>query len=231
MSSLDGHPVKCGEAYATPKSNYRQPEPGGSAEPEPPPKVELSIGPPRDLDTDGSRIFQVSGSSVELSGRVSPKGALVKIARAKFDSSGSGQGFAPFRRIRVTNGRLRITVPLDAKSIEYRITGSAPGYKSASDILEFEVSGGGGGSRPSAPNESGQSFSGNGGKNLGRVKVATDSVLRWTNDGDVFQIFDDEGGLFVNSQAHEGDTAVAAGTYTNVQINAIGNWTIQIQPR
>jgi PKD repeat protein len=32
-----------------------------------------------------------------------------------------------------------------------------------------------------------QKFSGNGGKTI-RVRVAKDSALRWTNDGDIFQI-------------------------------------------
>jgi hypothetical protein len=78
---------------------------------------------------------------------------------------------------------------------------------------------------------SGKSFSGNGGKNLGTITVARDSVLKWTNDGDIFQMWDDDFGFNVNSQGHSGDTALSAGTYKNVTVNAIGNWTIQIVPR
>jgi len=75
-----------------------------------------------------------------------------------------------------------------------------------------------------------QSFEGNGGKNLGTITVDAPSTLKWTNDGDLFQIFDEEGGITVNSQAHSGDTHVDSGTYHRVEVNAIGNWTIRITP-
>lgn len=75
-----------------------------------------------------------------------------------------------------------------------------------------------------------QTFSGNGGKNLGTITVAEDSILEWTNDGDIFQIFDAEFGVPVNSQANSGDTALSAGTYRDFQVNAVGNWTITIRP-
>ena len=76
-----------------------------------------------------------------------------------------------------------------------------------------------------------QRFSGNGGKNLGTIKVPTDSTLTWTCDGDIFSVRGESSlGIFVNSQAHSGDSAVAAGTYTGVLVNAIGNWTITIAP-
>jgi hypothetical protein len=74
------------------------------------------------------------------------------------------------------------------------------------------------------------SFTGNGGKRLGTIKVSADSTLKWTNSGDLFSVTDDAGGIFVNSDAHKGDTAVDAGTYKNVVINAIGDWTITIAP-
>src|SRR5205814_7328 len=73
-------------------------------------------------------------------------------------------------------------------------------------------------------------FAGNGGKRLGTVRVKHASRLTWTNDGDVFTILDSTSGLFVNSQAHSGDSAVDAGTYTNVVVAAVGNWTIAITP-
>jgi TolA-binding protein len=82
----------------------------------------------------------------------------------------------------------------------------------------------------SAPAGDEQSFSGNGGKNLGSITVPSDSVLEWTNDGEIMQIFDDEMAIGVNSQGHEGDTVVPAGTYENVEVNAMGNWTITIRP-
>jgi hypothetical protein len=76
------------------------------------------------------------------------------------------------------------------------------------------------------------SFSGNGGETLPAFVVGHDSTLRWTNDGDIFQIFDmnpnDFGSIGVNSQAHSGSTAVSAGRYSKIEVNAIGNWTITI---
>jgi hypothetical protein len=83
----------------------------------------------------------------------------------------------------------------------------------------------------SGGSDSAKSFSGNGGKNIGTIKVSEESVLRWTNDGDIFQMWDDSFGMSVNSQAGSGDTVLQAGTYENVEVNAIGNWTIEIEPR
>jgi hypothetical protein len=75
------------------------------------------------------------------------------------------------------------------------------------------------------------SYSGNGGKNLGTIDVASDSDLNWTHDGAVFQIFDDENAVEVNSQGHSGTSVISAGTYHHFQVNADGNWTIKIAPR
>jgi hypothetical protein len=82
-----------------------------------------------------------------------------------------------------------------------------------------------------APSSEVQTFTGNGGKNLGTIEVAEESLLEWTNDGDIFQIFGDDIAIMVNSQASSGDTVVPAGSYSNVSVNAIGNWTITIGPR
>jgi hypothetical protein len=84
---------------------------------------------------------------------------------------------------------------------------------------------------PAPSGGSGKSFSGNGGKSLGTITITEDSVLKWTNDDDIFQMWDDDFGFNVNSQGHSGDTALSPGTYKNVTVNAIGNWTIQIVPR
>lgn len=75
------------------------------------------------------------------------------------------------------------------------------------------------------------SFSGNGGKTLPPVEVTEPSTLKWTNDGDIFQVFPKEmdSSLTINSQASSGDTHVEPGTYT-LDVNAIGNWTIEIVP-
>jgi len=74
-------------------------------------------------------------------------------------------------------------------------------------------------------------FSGNGGKNLGTIKLPKDSRLTWTNDGDLFTVMDEELGFSVNSQGKRGSSEVEAGTYRKVGVNAIGNWTMTIKPR
>jgi hypothetical protein len=80
----------------------------------------------------------------------------------------------------------------------------------------------------STPSSGGLSWSGNGGQNMGTITVPQDSTIRWTNDGGLFSILDDENSVEVNSQAHSGQSAISAGTYHHFQVNAVGNWTIQI---
>jgi hypothetical protein len=72
------------------------------------------------------------------------------------------------------------------------------------------------------------SYAGNGGKTLPPVTIHRDSKLTWTNDGTIFQVYTGSG-VPVNSQAHSGNTYLPAGRYT-FQINAVGNWTIEIKP-
>jgi hypothetical protein len=87
---------------------------------------------------------------------------------------------------------------------------------------------------PSVPASGGagvQTFSGNGSKNLADITVAKDSVVEWTNDGGLFQVFDSNLGIGINSQGHSGTSDLAAGTYTKVSVNAAGNWTIKIVPK
>jgi hypothetical protein len=80
---------------------------------------------------------------------------------------------------------------------------------------------------PSPPTQSNSpSFSGNGGKNIGTINVASDSTIRWTDDGGLFQVLD----FGINSQGQSGTSALAAGTYRNVEVNALGNWTLKIVP-
>jgi hypothetical protein len=84
--------------------------------------------------------------------------------------------------------------------------------------------------RCSSAATSGTKFAGDGGKNLGTIKVARESVLTWTNTGAIFQIFTDDG-VPVNSQAHRGTTVLDAGTYSHFQVNGIGTWTISIKAK
>jgi hypothetical protein len=69
-------------------------------------------------------------------------------------------------------------------------------------------------------------FSGNGSTTLAPITIP-DSTLSWTDDGGLFQILTD--GINVNSQGSSGSTFVPAGTYT-IDVNAIGNWTINLAP-
>lgn len=81
---------------------------------------------------------------------------------------------------------------------------------------------------PPPPAASARRFSGNGGKTLPPMTLADDSTLVWTATGGIFQIFEDNLGVPVNSQASHGETFVPAGRYT-FQINAIGDWTIEFR--
>jgi hypothetical protein len=77
----------------------------------------------------------------------------------------------------------------------------------------------------------GLSWSGNGGEHIGTINVPQDSEIQWTNDGSIFQVFDNENGPEVNSQASSGQSAISAGTYHGFEVNAVGNWTIKIVPQ
>lgn len=84
---------------------------------------------------------------------------------------------------------------------------------------------------PAPPSSAVQSFSGNGGKVLGTINVRHDSTLLWTDDGDFFATNDDEDAIGVDSSGHSGSSFLAPGSYRNVSINAVGNWTMKIVPK
>jgi hypothetical protein len=74
-------------------------------------------------------------------------------------------------------------------------------------------------------------FSGDGGKTLAPFRVRRPSTMRWTNTGDIFQIFNagaSNNGA-VNSSGHRGTSYIPVGRY-RLQVNAIGRWSIAIQP-
>lgn len=73
-------------------------------------------------------------------------------------------------------------------------------------------------------------FSGNGLRRLPELNVLKTSVLSWTNDGPLFQVFARHGGgVLVNSQGHRGETIIDADVY-DLEINALGNWRMAIRP-
>jgi heme-binding NEAT domain protein len=77
-----------------------------------------------------------------------------------------------------------------------------------------------------------QTFTGNGTETIGTVVVpAGGAIIKWTNNGAVFQIYDDTDVVEVNSQAHAGQSAINAGAYRGFEVNAIGSWTVDIVPK
>jgi len=98
-----------------------------------------------------------------------------------------------------------------------------------------EAGGRGSEARPAPPPSPGkvQTFSGNGGKSLGTIKVPTESVLEWTTDGALFQVFTSSGDTPapVNSQGGSGNAVLSKGDYDEFKVNALGNWTMKIRPR
>jgi hypothetical protein len=207
-------------------------------------KVELTVDIPGDPFVGFGTTTR--SSHYLLRGTVEPEGATVSVAEANRNTSGAdASGWADERDAAVRNGRWRLRVPVRNRADDnsYRITAQSDTHRRArlyvgiARKLPIDEERATGERRPALREERRQkrigkathSFSGNGRKNLGTVRVPEDLTLRWTCDGGVFQIVAD-GGLFVNSHRSSGKSAVAAGTYHNVVVNAIGNWTITIKP-
>jgi hypothetical protein len=207
-------------------------------------KVELTV----DIPGDPFVGFRTTTRSSQylLRGTVQPDGATVSVAEANRSTSGAdASGWAEERDAAVRHGRWRLRVPVRNRGDDnsYRITAQSNPHRPTRLYVEIvrklpigqESAMRGRRAqlreerRQKRIGEATRSFSGNGRKNLGTVRVPEDLTLRWTSDGGVFQIFAD-GGLLVDSHGDSGTSAVAAGTYHNVVVNAIGNWTITIKP-
>ena len=74
-----------------------------------------------------------------------------------------------------------------------------------------------------------QSFSGGGSKNLGTVKVTGPSSMRWTSEGENFAITSTNGEL-LSSEGHKGTASLAAGSYSNFEVQSDSAWTLKITP-
>jgi hypothetical protein len=79
------------------------------------------------------------------------------------------------------------------------------------------------------------SFSGTGVKEIGKpaaLRIPTDSTLKWTNDGALFQIIPASIHVQspVNSREHSGEAKLRKGAYHGFLVNAIGHWTLTIVP-
>jgi hypothetical protein len=207
-------------------------------------KVELSVDIPGDPFVGFGTTTR--SSHYLLRGTVEPEGATVSVAEGNRNRSGAdASGWAQERDAAVRNGRWRLRIPVRNRGDDnsYRITAQSGTHRPTRLYvgivrkLPIDQQGATRGRRAQVRKERRQKrtgkatrvYSGNGRKKLGTIRVPKDLTLRWTSDGGVFQIAAD-GGLFVNSQGSSGTSAVAAGTYHNVVVNAIGNWTITIRP-
>jgi hypothetical protein len=88
--------------------------------------------------------------------------------------------------------------------------------------------------KPAPPASSGNSYSGNGEKNIGTLVVSRESLLQWHASGGTFGILNDPSDndtIDVSSQAPSGETTVSAGTYHKVDILAIGDWGFTLVPK
>ena len=85
-----------------------------------------------------------------------------------------------------------------------------------------------------SPKAKAKRFAGNGGKTIPAFELEEDSTLTWTATGGLFQIFDQptggpNAGVPVNSQGSKGNTVLKSGEH-ELQVNALGDWTIRITP-
>jgi hypothetical protein len=90
--------------------------------------------------------------------------------------------------------------------------------------------GDGSGGGPTRTVEGEQTFSGNGFKRLGTLKIKKRSIMEWTNTGRVFSVIS-QTALHVSSQKKKGTARLYQGTYPDFRVAAIGRWTLKIRPR
>jgi hypothetical protein len=123
--------------------------------------------------------------------------------------------------------RLRATGSGNASPTKAEIYFDRPSNANASSGSSSTSSGSG----SNEESEKALTFSGNGSKSLGTITVPYDAVLKWTNEGELFQVNDEDFEIFVSSEAKSGDSAVDKGTYKDVDVNGDGDWTIRIEPK
>ena len=179
-------------------------------------------------------------SRATKSGQVFPPEATVTVRW----SSATGDGWDKPETVKVNPNTGEFTAKLDLKvggENDFRLDAKHPGMRGSTEVFYVmrEKSAAEKAAERAARAQAQAdklaaatlTYSGNGGKTIGTIKIPMDSTLSWTNDGDLFTIFDDDASLFVNSQGASGTTDAPQGTYTGVLVNAIGNWTITITPK
>jgi hypothetical protein len=80
------------------------------------------------------------------------------------------------------------------------------------------------------------SYSGNGSKNLGAITVSQPSVIHWHATGGFFYVSGASTGsephyIALSSKASGGESVVAPGTYAEVTVAALGEWSFSISPQ
>lgn len=194
-----------------------QPLAGG---PEQPTFVSPTAGPAADGGSAPPQLERKMvrrGTAVAIAIAAAVVGLIIGVAIGGTEETGDGQASAAAETVTVTTPGKTKTVKTrgKTKTVFETKTVRAPAAP-ASD-----------GSSDSS--SEGRTFSGNGARKLEPFTIDEPANLKWTNDGDIFQIFDIENGLVINSDASSGENDMEPGTYT-LDVNALGNWTIEVVP-
>lgn len=73
-------------------------------------------------------------------------------------------------------------------------------------------------------------WSGTGNRRLGTIRLAKDSVVRWTSSAGSFSLTDRSGRLKIGGRAKSGAGFAVRRTYRAVRVRAKGRWTLTIAP-
>jgi hypothetical protein len=84
---------------------------------------------------------------------------------------------------------------------------------------------------PAQPSAAARHFEGKGTTKLGDLSVPRDAVLNWTSEGRTFAVTDAGFKIKLQSTDHSGAVDVKAGDYKDVEVDASGAWTIEINAR
>lgn len=177
--------------------------------------------------------------SLTVKGTVTPAGDDVKIYVGKRDGDYWDDSLDPVTTD--ADGNFKVTLKAYRKNsnlYRLKVEGSGAAKPVTVEIYFDRPTGSASAPNSSAPSSSSSSssaleFSGNGSKRIGTIDVPWAASLKWTNTGGAFGITggDSEQDIFVSSDAKSGDSAVDAGTYKDVEVSAIGDWTIKIVRR
>lgn len=178
-----------------------------------------------------NRVRAVAGDSVVVRGKVTD-GAEVFVN----DAPAEVEGRKWWTRVELDPGVNDLTIEaekagLQSRTIERAVRKRAERSESAAAPVSSTP-------RPTTagpPAAGDQTFSGNGTKNLGNVRVPVESVIEWTNTSDMpelrmIMISDDDFEVGVSSESESGTSVLQAGTYSNLEVMG-DEWTVTIRPR